>query len=335
MNKITNFLNLLLSKRFNNLSLITSTTTLNLNNKFFMKLLIVLIILKIFRTLTKKILTSKKSEHNEVSEIVNNEIVDSEIVYNDIINSEIINNESNIKNNIKLICKKINKNIQSSKDPYSNNKNIIEKKYKNENKLNEFILNVNSNTCSIPIFNMRKYDEIDYYYNFILHDFDSKKINNLIMCKDIHKWMSTSSLSNEDLSDELIPIYYLKKINDNVSVYEYLKIFINTSDDDQTRNALVQKGNDYLTIEKDTNELIEKGLIKDLLNSRKYFNYNLSLRDGICTFLDKLLSLVLISPDYIGDNIHLSIDNYVENIQTYEHHLNTVNSDLCGFNTTI
>ena len=66
-----------------------------------------------------------------------------------------------------------------------------------------------------------------------------------------------------------------------------------------------------------------------------YFNYNLSLRDGICTFLDKLLSLVLISPDYIGNNIYLSIDNYGENIQTYEHHLNTVNSDLCGFNTTI
>ena len=181
---------------------------------------------------------------------------------------------------------------------------------------------------------MRKYSNIDYYHNFILHDFNPKKINNLIMCKDIHKWMSTSSLSNEDLSDELVPIYYIKKINDNINVFEYLRIFIYT-DDDETRNALVQKGVDYLSIEDDITELIEKGLVKDLLSSKKYVNYNLSSRDGICNFLDKFLSHVLIPEQYIGDVIHLVIDNYVENKQTYEYHLNTVNSDLNGFNTTI
>ena len=73
--------------------------------------------------------------------------------------------------------------------------------------------------------------------------------HNLIMCKDIHKWMTTSSLSNDDLSDELAPLYYIKKQNNITEVFEYLKIFIH-SNNDGTKNAFVQKGVDYLKIEK-------------------------------------------------------------------------------------
>jgi flagellar biosynthesis GTPase FlhF len=237
-----------------------------------------------------------------------------------------------IYNNIKLIHHKINEN-NKSKDPYANNKNHIEKKYKDNYNSHEFIININSNTCSTPIFNLRSYNNLNYYYNFIIHDFEPTKINNLIMCKDIHKWMSTSSLTNEDLNDEFIPLFYIKKINNKIHIYEYLKIFIHT-DSNETKSAFVQKGNDFPAIEDDINELIEKGFIKDLLDNKKYTNYNLSSHDGVCNFLDKFLSLVLIPEEYIGDNVYLDIENYVENKQTYEYFFNTINADLNVFNTT-
>jgi hypothetical protein len=146
--------------------------------------------------------------------------------------------------------------------------------------------------------------------------------------------MSSSSLSSEDLSDELLPLYYIKKNDNKINVYEYLKIFIHTGDD-ETKNALVQKGSEYMYIENDINELIEKKLIKDLLNSKQYINYNLSSYDGVCNFLDKMLSLILIPQEYIGKDVYLDIKNYTENKQTFDYHFNTINGDLPAFNTTI
>ena len=369
MSKISDILKNFFSHNFGKLALITSITTINSSNKISVKLTLLLMILIILKVVTpekislikRKLLNINGSEKNENEDIIDELIsnvddLDNIDILLDIDDTSSENNKDHnfkkilrnknqddekcniikdkIKNNIKLTCKKINTNDKYSKDPYTNSKTIIEKNYKNENDISEFILNVNSNTCSTPIFNLRKYSDIDYYHNFIIHDFDPKKLNNLIMCKDIHKWMSTSSLSDEDLADDLVPIYYITKNDNNINVYEYLRIFIH-SDEDETRNALVQKGTDYLNIENDINELIQKGLIKDLLCSKKYINYNLSSRDGICSFLDKLLSHVLIPEQYIGDIVHLDINNYVENKHTYDYHLNTINADLGGFNTTI
>jgi len=233
---------------------------------------------------------------------------------------------------IKLIYNKI---IDDHKvnEQYESGKLSIKNSYDHENESNLFKLTVNSNTCSIPMFNLRTFDNIDYYYNFIIHNFDCHKINNLIMCKDIHKWMLESSLSNEDLLDDIIPIYFIKKYNNKINVYEYLKIFVHTDDD--YKNALVQKGNDYHIIEKDINNLVEKELIKDLLNSKKYINYNLSSHDGVCNFLDKFLSLVLISENYIGKEVYLDIEYYVENKQSFDFFYNTINADLNIFCSTI
>jgi hypothetical protein len=353
-----------MSKYFSKIALITSFATLQQHNKSFIIIIIIMILMMliIYKKNFKNIKDISNDLLNDIHSVDEVDNESKEIIYEmvdniddtlNVINNlsdnkekdneekifenneeeknKLIDKKNKIRNDIKLICKKIDKNL---KDPYSNNKNTIEKGYKNEDKLNEFILSVNSNTCSIPIFNMRKYSNIDYYHNFILHDFNPNKINNLIMCKDIHKWMSTPSLSNEDIADELIPIYYVKKIDEDIKVYEYLKIFIHTDDDD-IRNASVQKGGDYLKIENDIKELIEKELIKDLLCSKQYINYNLSSRDGICNFLDRFLSHVLIPEQYIGNVIHLDINQYIENKHTYEYHLNTINSDLRGFNTTI
>jgi hypothetical protein len=121
------------------------------------------------------------------------------------------------KENIDL-KKNINENIISKKSkslrdnleytPYLNNRREIKKNYTEKPEKHDFSVNVNSSVCSIPIFNLRTYKEIDFYFNFIIHNYDSKKIHNLILCKDIHKWMSNSSLSDDDIINHFNLIMY-------------------------------------------------------------------------------------------------------------------------------
>jgi hypothetical protein len=246
------------------------------------------------------------------------------------------------KENIDL-KKNINENIVSKKSksfkdnleftPYANNRREIKKNYTEKPEKHDFSVNVNSSVCSIPIFNLRTYKEIDFYFNFIIHNYDSKKIHNLILCKDIHKWMNNSSLSDQDISNELVPVYLSLKNNDKVDVYEYLKIFIHNGEDGKI--AFIQKGYDYLVIEKYINELVDKEIIDDLLDGKMYTSYNLYSNDGVNDFLNKFLSLVLISENSIGDDVKLDIENYYENKSSYEYFFNTVNADSSIFNTTI
>ena len=239
---------------------------------------------------------------------------------------------NDFKNNIKLIYKK--KDELDNKNPYKNDKESLHKKYTVKPNDTSFKIHVNSTICSTPIFNLRSFKDLNFHYNFLIHNFCPKKINNLIMCKDIHQWMTTSSLSNEDLEDELVPVYFIKKKNDSTDVFEYLKLFIHT-DKNGLKAAFVQKGNDYLHVKDDIDELISKSLIKDLLEDKNYNNYNLSIHESVCNFLDKFLSLVLISEEFIGDNFELDIKNYYENNNTYEYFFNTLNSEVSVFSTTI
>jgi alpha-glucosidase (family GH31 glycosyl hydrolase) len=159
------------------------------------------------------------------------------------------------------------------------------------------------------------------------------------MCKDIHKWMTTSYLSNEDLSDEFVPIYFIFKNKDNMQyedivVYEYLKFFVHTNDN-SIKTGFIQKGNDYSVIKEYIDKLIDNNYIKDLLNGEQYINYNLSCNEGTVNFLDKFLSLVLISEDQIGNELTFDISNYHENKNTYEYYMKTINSDITMFNTSL
>jgi hypothetical protein len=247
-----------------------------------------------------------------------------------------VENKENIKVNIdKVNRKKNNKSTSNNMEftPYVNNRKIIKKNYSDKPEKYDFSVNVNSSVCSIPIFNLRTYNEIDFYFNFVIHNYDSKKIHNLILCKDIHKWMNNSTLSDQDISNELVPVYFILKKNEKVDVYEYLKIFIHNGEDGKI--AFIQKGNDYLIIDKYTNELIEKEIIKDLLDGRMYTSYNLYSNEGVNEFLNNFLSLVLISENSIGNEIQLDIENYHENKSSYEYFFNTINTDTSLFNTTI
>lgn len=246
-----------------------------------------------------------------------------------------INNLNEIKN--LFLKKNIKNNIKkSSTDPYKNDKENIDKKYNKIPDNHEFKININNSICSTPIFTLRTFEDLDFYYNIVIHNFDTQKIYNLNMCKDIHKWMTTSYLSNEDLADELIPIYFIfkNKSSAEVYVYEYLKFFVHTNES-LIKNGFIQKGNDYLIIKDDIDKLIENNYIKDLLNGEHYINYNLSCNEGTINFLDKFLSLVLISEDQIGNELTMDISNYHENKNTYEYYMKTINSDINMFNTSI
>jgi hypothetical protein len=337
MNKILNFV----SKNFGKLALLLS---LSLTGKEGILLIIILMIVLYLSTNSKQI---KKyiSKLNKLSfdNSDNGDLEDKESSIDNILNKTLNldskqNNEKcdNIKKNIKAMINRMdtkNKN-NSKKDPYGNNVSELQDNYDGKNNDYNFSLHVNNATCSTPIFNLRTYKDLDFHFNFLIHDFDPKKINNLIMTKDIQKWMSSASLSNEDLTDNLLPIYFIKKNNGASDVFEYLKIFINT-DSDGIKIAFVQRGADYFAIKDETDELIEKDIIKDLLNNSNYYSYNLSVHEGVLDFLERFLSLVLIAEQYIGDKILLDIENSHENKKAFEYNYNIINSESNMFNTSI
>ena len=307
---------------------------------------------KIFKKMGSKIHNkinkNEKNVSNEIfNDIENNEINkenDEETNKNIIIeekNKKYNENMDKLKNlteNIVINIDKVKKNNKTIKEnmeftPYINNRREIKRNYSEKPDKHDFSINVNSSVCSIPIFNLRTFNELDFYFNFIIHNYDSKKIHNLILCKDIHKWMNNSTLSDQDISNELVPVYFILKKNNKIDAYEYLKIFIHNGEDGKI--AFVQKGNDYLIIDKYINELIDKEIVNDLLDGKMYTSYNLYSTDGVNDFLQKFLSLVLISENSIGEEVQLDIENYYENKSSYEYFFNTINADSSVFNTTI
>jgi hypothetical protein len=282
-----------------------------------------------FEYIKKDNIKEQKSINIEIKKKDFNKLEENNNLSNE--NSDI----STINTNIKLHHKKTNKALLDNLEytPYSNDKKKLKKNYSDKTDNNDFSVNVNQAICSTPIFTLRTYKDIDFYFNFLLHNYDTKKIHNLIMCKDIHKWMNSSSLTDQDISNELVPIYFSLKKKEKVDVFEYLKIFIHSSDDGKI--AFIQKGNDYLVIEKYIQDLIDKEIILDLLDEKLYTSYNLSGNEGVSDFLNKFLSLVLISENSIGEQVKLDIENYYENKSTYDYFFNTVNADSTMFNTTI
>jgi hypothetical protein len=343
MSKILNFI----SKNFGKLSLILS---LSLTGKEGILLVIILIIALYLSTNSKYIkkYINKLNKLNKLSfnNTYNTDNIDLEQKENNVDNilnttlnldSEKNNkNSDNIKKNIKEMINRMNTTNRnnSKKDPYENNVDELQGNYDGKSNDHNFSLYVNNATCSTPIFNLRTYNDLDFHFNFLIHDFDPKKINSLIMTKDIQKWMSSASLTNEDLSDNLLPIYFIKKINGVSDVFEYLKIFINT-DADGIKIAFVQRGADYFAVKDDIDELIEKDIIKDLLNNSNYYSYNLSVHEGVLDFLERFLSLVLIAEQYIGEKVLLDIENSHENKKAYEYNYNIINSESNMFNTSI
>lgn len=310
-------------------TLTNSTKTFSVANKFFDRIGNILNIQNKENNLNSSEDNLKEFEINSSNKNLPNE--ESKIISPLVDNlSNIDKKASDIKKNIQLFCNKTSKKI----DPYENEVSCLKSGYDVKNSNNDFIVNVNNSTCTVPIYNLRTCKDLNFYYNLILHDFSCEKINNLIMVKDIQNWMSSSSLSNDDLPDEFCPLYFILKDDTGVTVHEYLKVFIHT-DDNNSKVAFVSKGIDYLVIKQYTDELIQKGLMKDLLDGKHYTTYNLLQHDSVNDFLDKILSLVLIPDSLIGDQVTLNIENLCENKKQYHHFFNSSEIANSQFNTSI
>lgn len=243
----------------------------------------------------------------------------------------------NIKKSIKSIKKsnnKIDRNMNVK--AYPNKLNKLNKEYQNRDN-HYFELNVNENNKNLPIFNLRSSDNIDFYWNFHLHNADNTKINNLILCRDIHQWMSNSSLSNEDLDNKCYPLYIIvkdHKTNNEIMIFEAYKIFVYFNENGN-KQAFISKGDNFKTCEEVLNILIDMDYIKDLLNGKEYESYNLTSHDSVCLFLNNLLSHFLPSDSQNGEVINIDLKNYNENRETFDYFYHTYNCDTNMFNTNI
>jgi hypothetical protein len=239
---------------------------------------------------------------------------------------------TNKEKNIDLEVKKIKK----SNIPYDNDSKKLHNSYNKEFKNKDFKLHVNHGILTTPIFNLRTFKDLDFYYNFYAVGLDVNHWNNLIMVNDLHKWMNTSSLSNEDLEDKFIPILFIEKKHDseNIKISEYLKIFVKT-DNQGVKTAFCQKGNEFQSIKKHINILIEKHLIKNLLEDDEYYVYNLSEHHSLSKFLENLLSLILIPKNLLGEEISIDISHHCENLKTYEYFFNSLSGECNLFQTSI
>ncbi len=201
---------------------------------------------------------------------------------------------------------------------------------------NDFMLKINELNQNIPIFNLRSSKNIDFYFNFHLHNADNNKINNLIMCRDIHQWMSSSSLSNDDLENDVYPLYLIlkdHKTENEIMIFEVYKIFVFV-DENNNKKAFITKGNNFKASEEILKILVELDYVKDLLNGKQYEEYNLSNHHGVTKFLNNILSHFLASESQSGEVMSIDVKQYNENKNTFDYFYHTANYDSSKLFTT-
>lgn len=272
---------------------------------------------------------------NELKNLMKNEnlSIDEDFDYDDEDEDDLLVDESNLDK--KIINNVIDKNYNEK--VYPDNIDSLMNEYTKKKKDYQFKMKVNENNKNMPIFNLRSSDKIDFYWNFHLHNADNTKINNLILCRDIHQWMNNSSISNEDLENQCYPFYIItrdRKTNNEIMIFEAYKIFV-YSDENGNKQAFVMKGDNYKTVEEILSILIKLNYIKDLLNGKEYESYNLSLHDSVMLFLNNLLSHFLPYESQDGELINIDLKQFNENKVTFDYfyHNNLVDNEM--FNTNI
>ena len=294
---------------------------------------------------------NEKNENNVYNEVENNDNLENDENLENNNNTENIEikteKKGNILDNIKTKISNLHKKIKekrvnkivdkfNKKNAYPDKINTMNKEY-NDLDDNIFQLKVNENNKNIPIFNLRSSDNIDFFWNFHLHNADNSKINNLILCRDIHQWMSNTSISNEDLDNKCYPIYIIlkdHKTNNEIMIFEAYKIFVYPNENGN-KHAFISKGNNYKAIEEVLNILIDLNYIKDILNNKEYESYNLTSHDSVCLFLNNLLSHFLPSETQNGEVINIDVNQFNENKNTFDYFYHTNNMETEMFNTNI
>jgi len=314
--------------------LVLSALTLNGDNLLIVYFVIIFLILYMINK-HKNLITSSLSEKFFPE---GNIVQENNIEVNEIPKNIIIEEKSRNISSIQTPKKNIKTTISNKKlkwNPYENDSEMLSTKYGN-NEPSDFTININNMVLSTPMFQLRTLDNLDYYWNFYVPGMDATKWSNIIMVSDLHKWMNSCNISNEDLPDQCMPILFITKAKETglVEINEYLKCFIKT-DSEGTKNVFVQMGNEYLLIKDTINSLKSQGLIDDLLKDNDFYNYNLNNNKNLCEFLEKFLTLVLIPKEFIGEQIKIDIGYNCENLNTYEYFFNSIVGDSNVFQTSI
>ena len=242
-----------------------------------------------------------------------------------------INNKMNISKNIHKI------NVKDKNQPLIKNNNDkwhdckINNLYKNYNvdKNDDFKLVVSDTNKQLLIQNLRTYPNIDFYFKFYISEYDNKKINDLMMLKDIQSWMTNCTISNDDFKNTCIPVYIVVKdykTENEIMVFEIYKMFFYEKEEG-IKNCFISKGTNWTAVQEIMSILHNFGYVKDILNGKDYDTYNLANNNELCTFLDNLLSIYMLSGSKKDDIVYLDMNENCDNKETFDYLYHNSNSD--------
>ena len=252
-------------------------------------------------------------------------------------NNNINNSSTNINDKIN-ISKNINKiNVKVKNKPLLKNNSDkwhdckINNLYKNYdvNTNEDFKLVVSDTNKQLLVQNLRTYPNIDFYFKFYISEYDNKKINDLMMLKDIQSWMTNCTISNDDFKNTCIPVYIIvkdHKTENEIMVFEIYKMFFYEKEEG-IKNCFISKGTNWAAVQEIISILHNFGYIKDILNGKDYDTYNLANNNELCTFLDNLLSVYMLSGSKKDDVVYLDMNENCDNKETFDYLYNTANSD--------
>lgn len=242
-----------------------------------------------------------------------------------------INNKMNISKNIHKINVKVKNQplIKNNNDKWHDCK--INNLYKNYNvdKNDDFKLVVSDTNKQLLIQNLRTYPNIDFYFKFYISEYDNKKINDLMMLKDIQSWMTNCTISNDDFKNTCIPVYIVVKdykTENEIMVFEIYKMFFYEKEEG-IKNCFISKGTNWTAVQEIMSILHNFGYVKDILNGKDYDTYNLANNNELCTFLDNLLSIYMLSGSKKDDIVYLDMNENCDNKETFDYLYHNSNSD--------
>jgi hypothetical protein len=291
----------------------------------------------------KWVKTEEESVISEYNNKDNNNIDNSDDEEYEDVEFNLINEKNNKTSNRINIKKNINKiNVKVANKPLMKNNNEkwhkcnMKELYNNyeEDTRDDFKLVVSDANKQLLIQNLRTYSNIDFYFKFYISEYNNKKINDLMMLKDIQSWMTNCTISNDDFKNTCIPIYIITKdhkTDNEVMVFEIYKMFFYEKEEG-IKNCFISKGTNWVAVQEVISILHNFGYIKDLLNGKEYDSYNLANNVELCSFLDNLLSVYMLSNSKEDDVVYLDMNENCDNKTTFDYLYHTTNSDINNIN---
>ena len=149
------------------------------------------------------------------------------------------------------------------------------------------------------------------------------------MLKDIQSWMTNCTISNDDFKNTCIPVYIVVKdykTENEIMVFEIYKMFFYEKEEG-VKNCFISKGTNWAAVQEIMSILHNFGYVKDILNGKDYDTYNLANNNELCTFLDNLLSVYMLSGSKTDDVVYLDMNENCDNKEAFDYLYHTTNSD--------